>query len=65
LNKNSRLFTQVVLDALRSGDVQPTQASFLLGVYSCDVDPPFLHVDPPEKLIDFPIITLAFFITQL
>lgn len=31
LNKNSRLFTQVVLDALRSGYVQPTQASFLLG----------------------------------
>jgi len=31
LNKNSRLFTQVVLDALRSGFVQPTQASFLLG----------------------------------
>jgi Zn-dependent peptidase ImmA (M78 family)/transcriptional regulator with XRE-family HTH domain len=31
LNKNSRLFTQVVLDALRSGFVQPTQASLLLG----------------------------------
>lgn len=31
LNKNSRLFTQVVLYALRSGYVQPTQASFLLG----------------------------------
>jgi Zn-dependent peptidase ImmA (M78 family)/transcriptional regulator with XRE-family HTH domain len=31
LNKNSRLFTQVVLDALRSGFVQPTQASHLLG----------------------------------
>ena len=31
LNKNSRLFTQVVLDALRGGFVQPTQASFLLG----------------------------------
>lgn len=31
LNKNSRLFTQVVLDSLRSGFVQPTQASFLLG----------------------------------
>jgi len=30
LNKNSRLFTQVVLDALRNGYVQPTQASFLL-----------------------------------
>jgi Zn-dependent peptidase ImmA (M78 family) len=34
LNKNSRLFTQVVLDALRSGFVQPTQASFLLGTPS-------------------------------
>jgi Zn-dependent peptidase ImmA (M78 family)/DNA-binding XRE family transcriptional regulator len=31
LNKNSRLFTQVVLDLLSSGFVQPTQASFLLG----------------------------------
>ncbi len=31
LNKNSRLFTQVVLDALRGGFVQPTQASLLLG----------------------------------
>ena len=31
LNKNSRLFTQVVLDLLRSGFVQPTQASLLLG----------------------------------
>jgi Zn-dependent peptidase ImmA (M78 family)/DNA-binding XRE family transcriptional regulator len=31
LNKNSRLFTQVVFDALRSGFVQPTQASLLLG----------------------------------
>lgn len=31
LNKNSRLFTQVVLDALRSGLLQPTQASILLG----------------------------------
>jgi Zn-dependent peptidase ImmA (M78 family)/DNA-binding XRE family transcriptional regulator len=31
LNKNSRLFTQVVLDFLRSGFVQPTQASILLG----------------------------------
>lgn len=31
LNKNSRLFTQVVLDAFKSGSVQPTQASFLLG----------------------------------
>lgn len=34
LSKNSRLFTQVVLDALRSGVVQPTQASFLLGTPS-------------------------------
>ncbi len=34
LNKNSRLFTQVVLDALRSGFVQPTQASYLLGTLS-------------------------------
>jgi len=34
LNKNSRLFTQVVLDLLRSGLVQPTQASFLLGTPS-------------------------------
>ena len=32
LNKNSRLFTQVVLDSLRSGFVQPTQASLLLGI---------------------------------
>ena len=31
LNKNSRLFTQVVLDAVRNGYVQPTQASVLLG----------------------------------
>lgn len=31
LNKNSRLFTQVVLDSLRSGFVLPTQASLLLG----------------------------------
>ncbi len=31
LNKNSRLFTQTVFDLLRSGFVQPTQASFLLG----------------------------------
>ncbi|MCR6637946.1 MAG: XRE family transcriptional regulator [Sporocytophaga sp.] len=30
LNKNSRLFTQIVLDAFRSGSVEPTQASFLL-----------------------------------
>lgn len=38
LNKNSRLFTQVVLDALRSGFVQPTQASFLLGTPSNNFD---------------------------
>lgn len=31
LNTNSRLFTQVVLDALKGGIVQPTQASLLLG----------------------------------
>ncbi len=31
LNKNGRLFTQIVLDSLRSGFVQPTQASVLLG----------------------------------
>jgi Zn-dependent peptidase ImmA (M78 family)/transcriptional regulator with XRE-family HTH domain len=31
LNKNSKLFTQVVLDFVRSGFVQPSQASFLLG----------------------------------
>jgi Zn-dependent peptidase ImmA (M78 family)/DNA-binding XRE family transcriptional regulator len=31
LNKNSRLFTQVVLDSFRSGSIQPTQASLLLG----------------------------------
>ncbi len=31
LHKNGRLFTQVVFDALRSGSVQPTQASLLLG----------------------------------
>lgn len=30
LNKNSRLFTQIVLDAFRGGFVEPTQASFLL-----------------------------------
>jgi Zn-dependent peptidase ImmA (M78 family)/transcriptional regulator with XRE-family HTH domain len=30
LNKNSRLFTQVVLDAFRGGLVEPNQASFLL-----------------------------------
>lgn len=30
LNKNSRLFTQIVLDAFRGGFVEPTQASTLL-----------------------------------
>jgi len=30
LNKNSRLFTQIVLDAFRGGSVEPTQASVLL-----------------------------------
>jgi hypothetical protein len=30
LNKNSRLFTQFVLDAFRGGRIEPTQASFLL-----------------------------------
>jgi Zn-dependent peptidase ImmA (M78 family)/transcriptional regulator with XRE-family HTH domain len=30
LNKNSRLFTQIVLDAFKGGFVEPTQASFLL-----------------------------------
>lgn len=30
LNKNSRLFTQIVLDEYRGGRVEPTQASFLL-----------------------------------
>lgn len=30
LNKNSRLFTQIVLDAFRGGFVEPTQASSLL-----------------------------------
>lgn len=30
LNKNSRLFTQVVLDAFRNGFIEPTQASNLL-----------------------------------
>ena len=30
LNKNSRLFTQIVLDAFRGGHVEPTQASALL-----------------------------------
>jgi Zn-dependent peptidase ImmA (M78 family) len=32
LNKNSRLFTQTVLDAFRSGFIEPTQASTLLNV---------------------------------
>jgi Zn-dependent peptidase ImmA (M78 family)/DNA-binding XRE family transcriptional regulator len=30
LNKNSKLFTQIVLDSFRNGIVEPTQASFLL-----------------------------------
>jgi len=30
LNKNSRLFTQIVLDAFRGGNIQPTLASSLL-----------------------------------
>ncbi len=30
LNKNSRLFTQIVLDAFRGGFIAPTQASSLL-----------------------------------
>lgn len=30
LNKNSHLFTQIVLDAYRGGRIEPTQASFLL-----------------------------------
>jgi Zn-dependent peptidase ImmA (M78 family)/transcriptional regulator with XRE-family HTH domain len=30
LNKNSRLFTQIVLDLFRGGSIQPTQASSLL-----------------------------------
>ena len=30
LNKNSRLFTQIVLDAFRGGIVEPTEASVLL-----------------------------------
>jgi Zn-dependent peptidase ImmA (M78 family)/transcriptional regulator with XRE-family HTH domain len=30
LNKNSRLFTQIVLDAFRGGSIEPTQASSLL-----------------------------------
>ena len=32
LNKNSRLFTQTVLDAFRGGIIEPTQASVLLNV---------------------------------
>lgn len=32
LNKNSRLFTQAVLDAFRGGVIEPTQASYLLNV---------------------------------
>lgn len=32
LNRNSRLFTQVVLDAFRGGQLEPTQASNLLNV---------------------------------
>jgi len=32
LNRNSRLFTQTVLDAFRSGIIEPTQASRLLNV---------------------------------
>ncbi|TNF39741.1 MAG: ImmA/IrrE family metallo-endopeptidase [Cytophagales bacterium] len=32
LNKNSRLFTQTVLDAFRGGVIEPTQASSLLNV---------------------------------
>jgi len=32
LNKNSRLFTQTVLDAFRGGVIEPTQASTLLNV---------------------------------
>jgi len=30
LNKNSRLFTQIVIDAFRGGHIEPTQASSLL-----------------------------------
>lgn len=30
LNKNSRLFTQIVLDAFRGGYIEPTKASYLL-----------------------------------
>lgn len=32
LNKNSRLFTQTVLDAYKSGSIEPTEASSLLNV---------------------------------
>lgn len=32
LNRNSRLFTQIVLDAFRGGVIEPTQASTLLNV---------------------------------
>lgn len=32
LNRNSRLFTQTVLDAFRGGAIEPTQASILLNV---------------------------------
>jgi Zn-dependent peptidase ImmA (M78 family)/transcriptional regulator with XRE-family HTH domain len=32
LNRNSRLFTQIVLDAFRGGNIEPTQASSLLNV---------------------------------
>jgi Zn-dependent peptidase ImmA (M78 family) len=32
LNRNSRLFTQTVLDAFRGGFIEPTQASSLLNV---------------------------------
>ena len=32
LNRNSRLFTQTVLDAFRGGSIEPTQASSLLNV---------------------------------
>lgn len=32
LNKNSRLFTQTVLDAFQGGFIEPTQASYLLNV---------------------------------
>jgi Zn-dependent peptidase ImmA (M78 family) len=32
LNRNGRLFTQIVLDAFRGGHIEPTQASNLLNV---------------------------------